>query len=587
MADHHQSPLEYKGDSQLWGHQWGFKDTTLVVNDDRSVMMTGERYGLTGVKMPGFIPFLEAELGITIDEKTPLTEVSEKVVGTVHRNKAFCAVIEASFPSSQYAFEDHDRLLHSHGQTTTTEVYKVLYGQLTRTVDMVFYCESEKDAQTLVQLAVEHDVCLVPFGGGTNVTCALQLPPSETRMIVSVDMKRMNRIEWIDPVNLKACVQAGITGKDLENQLRASGFICGHAPDSLELSTLGGWIATNASGMKKNRYGNIEQIVEKVTLVTPAGVVEQMESVSRASMGIPVQQLPFGSEGNLGLITKAVIKIHPLPEVTKYASFMFPNFTLGVEFMKRIAHSGLVPASLRLMDNKQFRLGFSLKPQNSGVVETWMTWLKQLYLFKVLKFNPTQMVVATVVMEGSAQEVDHQERNIYATAKQLKGLATGSKYGEQGYMFTFAIAYVRDFLSSYHIIGETFETTVAWDKIQLICDRVQTKLDEQHQAFNLPGKPYLAHRVTQVYHTGVCLYFIFGIYTKGVEHPEDVCWQIEHSLRQVILDNGGSISHHHGIGKIRRDFMKDVLSPAGIKLMRGVKEATDPQNIFGIRNGGL
>ena len=124
-----------------------------------------------------------------------------------------------------------------------------------------------------VELAAAHDVCLVPYGGGTSVSAALKLPADETRFIVSVDMRRMDAIEWLDHENLRACVQAGITGSHLEERLAEQGFTCGHEPDSVELSTLGGWIATNASGMKKNRYGNIEDIVENVTMVTPRGVI--------------------------------------------------------------------------------------------------------------------------------------------------------------------------------------------------------------------------------------------------------------------------------------------------------------------------
>jgi alkyldihydroxyacetonephosphate synthase len=448
---------------------------------------------------------------------------------------------------------------------------------------MVFYCESTTDVQKLIELATKHNICLVPFGGGTSVSCALKLPLTETRMIVSVDMKRMNRIEWIDKENLRACVQAGITGAQLEAELHKQGFVCGHEPDSLELSTLGGWIATNASGMKKNRYGNIEQIVENITLLTPKGVLEQVEPTPRASMGMQLHQLLFGNEGNLGLITKAVIKIHPLSQVTKYSSLIFPDFGLGIKFLYELAHSGFLPASIRLVDNNQFRFGQALKPKATGS-QVYIDKLKKFYVLKLRRFNPQQMVAVTVVMEGAVKEVAYQQSHIYALAKRFQGLVTGAANGKQGYMLTYAIAYLRDFLSAYYIIGETFETSVAWSKIQQVCIAVEQQLQAQHQEFNLPGKPYLSYRISQVYHTGVCIYFMFGVYTKGVEQPEVICSQIEHSLRQTIISNGGSISHHHGVGKIRQDFMKDTLSPASIELLRQIKQASDPQNIFGIRN---
>lgn len=545
--------------------------------------MTGDRYPLSGYKMPHLIPYIEELLDIKIEVGNTLAEVEQPYVTPPNCQPDFCQAIKDSFPAHQYSFADSERLLHSHGQTTFEEVHKVLYDKLERIVDMVFYCESSADAQKLIELAIQYNICLVPFGGGTSVSCALKLPLTETRTIVSVDMKRMNQIEWIDRENLRACVQAGITGKQLEAELKQQGLMCGHEPDSLELSTLGGWIATNASGMKKNRYGNIEQIVENITLLTPTGAIKQVAPTPRASMGMQLHNLLFGNEGNLGLITQAVIKIHPLPQVTKYGSLLFPNFALGVKFLYELAHSGFIPASIRLVDNNQFRFGQALKPQATGS-KAYLDKLKKLYVLKLRGFDPQQMVAATIVMEGATEEVTYQEKNIYRLAKKYQGLATGATNGKRGYMLTYAIAYLRDFFSSYCIIGETFETSVPWSNIQQVCDAVEQELQELHSKYNLPGKPYLSYRISQSYHTGVCLYFMFAVYIKGVEQPEVVCGQIEHSLRQTIIANGGSISHHHGVGKIRQDFMKDTLSPASIELLHQIKQASDPQNIFGIRN---
>lgn len=583
MTDKNDSSLKNPAGNDSWGHKWGFVDTSLKLNDDRSVTMTGDRYHLSGYKMPYLIPYIEELLDIKINAEDIFEEVKNPHITPPNCNLDFCQEIANFFPAHQFSFEGPERLLHSHGQTTFEEVYKVLYGKLERIVDMVFYCESTTDAQKLIELATEYSICLVPFGGGTSVSCALKLPLAETRMIVAVNMKRMNRIEWIDKENLRASVQAGITGTQLEAELSKQGFVCGHEPDSLELSTLGGWIATNASGMKKNRYGNIEQIVENITLLTPKGVLEQVEPTTRNSMGMQLTPLLFGNEGNLGFITNAVVKIHHLPQVTKYGSLIFPDFAFGVKFLHELAHNSFLPASIRLVDNNQFRFGQALRPE-ATTIQAYLDKLKKFYVLNLRGFNPLQMVAATIVMEGSASEVNYQQRNIYDLAKRFKGLTTGAANGKQGYMLTYAIAYLRDFFSSFYIIGETFETSVPWSKIHQVCKHVEQHLQEQHCKLNLPGKPYLSYRISQIYHTGVCLYFMFGFYIKGVKQPEVVCSQIEYSLRQIIIANGGSISHHHGVGKIRQDFMKDTLSPASIELLHQVKQNIDPLNIFGIRN---
>ncbi|MCX6045750.1 MAG: FAD-binding oxidoreductase [Chloroflexi bacterium] len=567
----------------LHNHKWGFVDTAIVLQPDRTVTMTGNRYELSGTVMPEFIPFVEEMLGIKLDPRDTQQERTDKPIAEPIINEAFYQAVQQTFPATKYTLDPEERLLHSHGQTTADEVYPALYGQLERTVDMTFFCETEEDAIEIVKLAQTHNVCLVPYGGGTSVSSALKLPTQEQRMIVSVDMQRMNRIEWIDKENMRACVQAGITGRELEKQLAKDGFLCGHEPDSMELSTLGGWIATNASGMKKNRYGNIEDIVENVTLVTPKGVLNQLEAMPRLSIGMQPQKLLFGNEGNLGIITKAVIRIHRLPETKQYGSVVFPTFEAGVAFLYELTRAGITPASVRLVDNFQFRFGGALRP-HATFTHAAMNRLQKLYLLRVKGFDPKQLAATTIVMEGSEEAVKQQAKQLYKLAEKHGGIAGGEGHGKRGYMLTYAIAYIRDFFLQYHVMGETYETTVPWSKIHAVCKAVLDEAEAQHKAYNLPGNCYVSYRVTQCYHTGVCIYFTHGFYAKGVDRPDKIFQQIEHKLRQVIMDAGGSISHHHGVGKIRKDFMDQTISPTSIELVKQTKQTLDPQDIFGIHN---
>ena len=270
--------------------------------------------------------------------------------------------------------------------------------------DLVFYIESEEEAKTLIKLAKKHNVCLIPFGGGTSVSNALKIPKNEKRMVVSVDTRRMNKIESIDEENLLATVQSGILGVDLENELQKLGYTAGHEPDSIEFSTLGGWISTNASGMKKHRYGNIEDIVQNITLVTPSGTINQIKPLTRSSFGVKTQNLIFGSEGNFGIITKATIRIHKKPEASTFESILFHNWEDGVAFMKRVSRSNLIPASSRLMDNSMVRFASALKEEKTGFKKL-MDSIKNFFVFKIKGFNPKKCVVAIFKMEGSHQEV--------------------------------------------------------------------------------------------------------------------------------------------------------------------------------------
>ncbi len=585
MTDNTNKPPQ---DNTPWGHKWGYRDTAFIANPDHSVTVTGHRYDLSDTTMPGLLPYIEEILKVKVDTSDVKPEVEEYYVTVARVNEPFHQAVATAFNENQFSFEDEARLLRSHGQTTVAEVFTVLYGKLPRSVDMVFWPESDKDAQQIVALAAEHDVVIVPYGGGTSVSCALQLPTleQEPRMIVAVDMRRMREILWVDKTNNMASVQAGITGTQLEEALEKEGYTSGHEPDSMELSTLGGWIATNASGMKKNKYGNIEDIVQNVTMVTSHGIIEHAMSVPRSSIGIQPKDLIIGSEGNFGLITQAVIKIHPLPEVVKFGSIVFPDMKTGIDYLEALTKTGTLPASIRLLDNIQFRFGSALKPELTSSQEM-MGKVEKFALTKVLKYDPHELVVATVVMEGSKAEVDYQKKVIFGLAKKFKGTSGGEGNGKRGYMLTYAIAYLRDFMADYHAIGETYETTVPWSKIHDVLNAVHKRGHELHHEYGFPGDPYVSPRITQLYHTGVCIYFTHAFSIKGVDNAEEIFGKIEHELRGVIMENGGSISHHHGVGKLRKDYMPQAISETSIKLIKDLKTAYDPQNVFGIRNNVL
>ena len=572
--------------SQKRLHRWGYKDSGFELDGEKSVTFVGNRYEVSGTSMPDFIPYIESVLGIEFNKDDELTSVSKKPVNPPAINAEFFDEVKKSFKEDRYTVDDLERLIHSHGQETFMDIYKVIYKSIDRTVDLVFYPENEEEVRKFIELASKFNICLIPYGAGTNVTRALTIPENENRMVVSVDMRRMSKIEWINSEDRRVCVQAGITGGELIEILKEEGFTIGHEPDSVELSTVGGWVATNASGMKKNRYGNIEDIVENISLVSPKGVIEQINPISRGSIGFKPQNVLFGSEGNIGIITKVILKIHEIPHSQKYNSVIFKEWSDGVGFMKELSKTNFIPASVRLVDNIQFRFGQALKPRPEGL-KKYKSNIEKFIVTKVKKFDSDKMCAVTIVMEGTANEVNYQEKNIAKLAKKHRGLIGGSDNGKRGYMLTYAIAYVRDFVAKYQIMGETMETTVPWSKIQEVIDATTKKLEELHNEYNFPGKPYISYRIPQIYHTGVCIYFMLGISVKGVDDPDEKFSKIEHSMRKVIISHGGSISHHHGVGKLRKDFIPDMLSKTSIDLIREMKKAHDPSNIFGASNGIL
>ena len=573
-----------KSDKRL--HRWGFKDSGFELTGEKTVTFSGSRYEVSGTVMPDFIPYIESVLGINFDKKDQISPVEVKPTQSSNLDQDFLDTLKNSFNDDRFTVDDMERLIHSHGQETFKDVYKVLYNSIERTVDLVFYPENEDEVKLMVELAAKYNICIIPYGGGTNVTRALTIPENEKRTVVSIDMRRMSKIEWINKEDRRICVQSGITGGELIELLKEEGFTIGHEPDSVELSTVGGWIATNASGMKKNRYGNIEDIVENVNMISPKGVISQVNPISRGSIGFKPQNVLFGSEGNIGIITKAVLKIYEIPKHQKYNSVLFKNWSDGVSFMKMLSKTNYIPASVRLVDNIQFRFGQALKPRTEGF-KSIKSKIEKFFIINVKGFDPDKMCALTIVTEGTKEEVDYQQKNVNKLAKKHKGVIGGPGNGKRGYMLTYAIAYVRDFAAKYQIMGETMETTVPWSKIQDVIDATSEKIVQLHKEHDLPGKPYISYRIPQIYHTGVCIYFMLGMSVKGVNNPEEKFSKIEHSLRGTIIQHGGSISHHHGVGKLRKDFIPDMLSKTSIQLIKEMKKVHDPSNIFGSSNGIL
>ena len=572
-------------DGERYVHKWGYADTRFEFDGPKCVRVTGDRYQISGFRMPYLIPFVEDIIKLPIQEDDLIEETVSYDVPDPVRNQTFEDGVRSALNESQVTDEAKARLAHSHGQLSVDEIFRILTGgSFKRIVDLVVFPEGEDDVRAIVRLATECDVCLIPFGGGTNVSGALAVPEGETRAICSVDMRRMNRILWVDRENNLACIEAGIQGKELEHLLDEQGLTTGHDPDSIEFSTLGGWISTNASGMKKNRYGNIEDIVLEASLVTSTGELETRSVTPRNSIGVQPRALLFGSEGNFGIITKAVLKVHPAPEARDYGSLVFPTFRHGVNYLRALRATGTLPASIRLVNNTEFRMGQALKPEHTfwgGV----MSSIQKFVLQRVKRFKLDEMAACTFLIEGTREEVAHQRKTVFRVAKQFSAMSGGASNGRRGYALTFGIAYIRDFVSQLGIMGETFETSVPWTRIHDVIGAVREELDRQVDRLGIQGRPYFTYRVTQTYHTGVCIYFTLAFSGKGLDDPAVTYHEAETHLRQAILDHGGSLSHHHGVGKLRASFLNQVQSETSSQVLRDTKRAMDPGNVFGARNG--
>jgi alkyldihydroxyacetonephosphate synthase len=465
--------------------------------------------------------------------------------------------------------------------------------------DAVIRPESEEEVLQLLRFASEEKIAVIPVGGRTNVTSALVCPAKEVdpRPFIALDMKGLAKVRWVRKEDNVAMIEAGITGMALKEALREEGVNMGMEPDSMEFSTLGGWIATRASGMKRARYGNIEDMVVEVRVATPEGILwqhhgettstgESSSAFGRVSTNSWLPGLILGSEGCLGVVVAAVVRVRPLPEVVEYQSIVFPCWEQGASFMQSVAKlpAALRPASCRLMDKKQLQLASALKddPSKGHLRKV----VQQAYL-QLRGIALENAAAATLVFEGSQDEVWIQKRSLNRLLKSSGGLWGGASSGEAGYALTFAIAYLRDIALDYQILSESLETMAPWSAIHNVWPAVVAAVEAEHSKLRLPGKPFLSCRMTQLYDEGGVLYMYLAICTRGLSAGKalEAFHSLELVARKAVLREGGCLSHHHGIGKHRAAMLGTTQAPGTTMAMRGLKAAMDPKNVLGACNG--
>lgn len=350
-------------------------------------------------------------------------------------------------------------------------------------------------------------------------------------------------------------------------------------------------------------------------MVTATGAIVQHGSStgphvhSRVSEGLDLKHLALGSEGGLGIVTRCVVRIHPLPECVEYDSALFPDMPTGVAFMRALVRTvppAGRPASVRLMDNTQLRMGRVLAGEGGGGGggTLWSSLLHHaqgLYVGWWRGIDTSQACAVTLVFEGSREEVRQQRAAVarLVAAQPGGGFMTGPAAGKAGYELTLGIAYLRDFGLAHRVLGESLECFVPWSQVERAIAAVGAAARRAHAALALEGRPMVTSRVTQLYDEGVCLYVYLAIHSRafasdgrggggGGDGGVGLYKQVEAAVRGALLECGASLSHHHGVGKCAKAELLRARAGPGVRAaMAAVKAALDPHNVFGARNGLL
>jgi alkyldihydroxyacetonephosphate synthase len=404
---------------------------------------------------------------------------------------------------------------------------------------------SVEDVQATLRFAGERRVAVIPFGLGSGVVGGVV---ASAEAIV-LDMGAMNATRFIDPVNLLAAFDAGKNGLEAENEVAAQGLTIGHWPQSVAVSSVGGWVATRASGQFSTAYGAIEDIVHSIEAVLPDGELVVLGKGPRASAGPDLRHLMLGSEGTLGVITGVTLSLRRAAEARALSAFEAPDMRAGFALQREMIQSGWRPPVVRQYDERESR---RLDVRASACL-------------------------MLMIHEGPAALVQAETAAVAALAAKAAIPAASTDIVEHWLEQRNHVPSWDQFLAR-GVVLDTVEISAGWDVIGAIYDDATASLGQVEGC--LAASAHSSH----LYRGGLNLYFTFAVQVgeaRGMEAIYLDCWR---RIMEATDAHGGSLAHHHGIGRVRREYLERELGASGVALLRRLKAALDPN---GVMNPGV
>jgi alkyldihydroxyacetonephosphate synthase len=521
---------------------------------------------------PDLWPFIHRVSGVADRAPKPPVEFDSIALPEPRIDGSFLSALKERLRDDQIASDRTTRLSHCYGKSYR-DLLRAIAGQVERAPDLVLFPESHEEVEAIVAAAATSGVKLIAFGGGTNIVGGVEVTPATRGTVATVSLRRMNRVLKIDESSLVATMEAGLLGPELEAALNAAGYSLGHFPDSFEYSTLGGWLATRSAGMQSDRWGKIEDMVVSLTMVSPSGTLRSPR-VPKAATGPDLNQLVVGSEGILGLITEATMKIHPL-EGREYRSLLVPDFASGVALIRRCLREDCLPSTMRLSCPEETQLGIAMKPRPSpakailqGLGKAWLRAAKGIRMEKACAI--------IVGFEGDRKRIAAQRKRVLALTREHGGIDLGTSAGDRWYAGKYDYPYLRDALMVRGGMVDVTETSALWGEILPLYETMKRTLHDHLRRGEYPG--YVGCHLSHSYAAGACLYFTFASEREqGNELNQYLA--AKRTTVEVLLASGAALSHHHAIGYEHLPWIEQALGETGLRALRGLKDALDPDHL--------
>jgi len=520
---------------------------------------------------PSFAPFVADVVGVDLDAPSAqIPELAGLDVPAPRHPAALADALVGAVGADQVHTDDLDRVVHTYGKSLR-DLVRARAGIFGRVPDLVVYPADEEQVAAVLAAALVADAVVIPFGGGSNIVGSLEAPVDEPRPVVSVDLGRLDRVLEVDAEARLARIQAGVLGPEMERQLNELGWTMGHFPDSFSHSTLGGWIATRSSGMQSDVYGDIGQITKAVRVLSPGGVIAT-RAVPSQSTGPSVLQMVLGSEGRLGIITEATVQVHRLPAKRVVLGYFFPSFDAGVTAMREIAESEAAPIITRVSDARETRFSFATRRASHGLSGLVSAGLKR-YL-SARGWDLDQMCLSFIGYEGSPLHVANQKAAVAAVVKRNGGIGVGTGPGTLYDQKKFDTPYIRDFLLDRGALADVSETATSWSRLLPLYRAVVADAEKAFAAVGVQG--WIMCHLSHSYHSGACLYFTFAFAPAPGTEPVPQYDTVKSAVQQAFLDNGGTLSHHHAVGREHARWLAEDISPAGAEVLAALFAGVDP-----------
>ncbi len=449
--------------------------------------------------------------------------------------------------------------------------------------DVIVWPSSAAQIASLVRYCTNAGVKIIPYGGGSGV-CGGAIPKEGG---IICDLKRLGAIRDIDTATQTVDVQAGTIGQVLENELNRQGYTAGHFPESIYCSTVGGWIAARGAGQMSSLYGKIDDMVSKIRLVTMDGEIIETGQFPWKPRGPSWVQMVIGSEGILGIVVDARLKVHPLPESRSLRSVRFPSLRSGLQCMREVMQMGIRPALLKLYDPMDTLLQrFSsakqalLLPDFVGKAQETLKEMGMSELFRhpwlvnqlMKRFGKeiSSGVQMIACFEGPGNIVESELHLFLSTARKFKGSDQGEKAGERWMQQRYTKAYKQSLVFSSRCFSDTIEVSAPWDAVTGIYDRVTGDLSKR------------VVTMTNFSHAGphgCSIYFSFaGSAGSDEEMLEkyDTTWQ---TAIRAVVETGGTLTRHHGIGMLKSSALRDEMGNA-FQVLESLKTTFDPDHLL-------